>query len=610
RHHINLRPKKCSFGFEELEYLGHKNEDILQFYKMAGPLHELTENNVDFKWLFIEQQAFKHLTNAMMSAPILAYPSEEEGNNVAMNSGLSPINELPGIRYEDNPERGGIELFIAGWESAFAWDDVPSDYLIEYRFGDLREVKVSRKKQESEVWIDVGGTGTSVNWDLKLHLHFTRRNGISFEVMDDLDIPSRYLIGGRQKHHQGLNPKICQGPAIVTQLEGQGPAILGQLEGQGPAIVGQLEGQGPAIVGQLEGQGPAIVGQLEGQGPAIVGQLEDQGPAIVGQLEGQGPDIVGQLEDQGPAIVGQLEGQGAAIVGQGPAIVGNASIAAEPPMRSPNIRNQTVCRYCVHCNHQVNRNWDWCRFEYCGQPIVEIVPMLATPAGWSVCAGCMTVFIGDGQRHRSLQWRKLSKTSKNRLPQRRIMHKTHVKQLWKRQPLSLTSTKTTLVMTLSRAEEHCFWSLDTCRRIMVLLLKHYYSMGYLRKMALTGNAGNQTRRKRSASESNPTSPGPAANAPRLALPMIHRKMCYAAWLKRKPIAVGLKNEFPEEYHEFLKLVEEKCRYEIGKILGYFRQFYNDDGKMKSNKDKKAKEAHPILQGFDDANSESESSAES
>ncbi|CAG7724662.1 unnamed protein product, partial [Allacma fusca] len=33
-------------------------------------------------------------------------------------------------------------LFIPVWKSAFVWDDVPSDYLIEYRFGDLREVKV------------------------------------------------------------------------------------------------------------------------------------------------------------------------------------------------------------------------------------------------------------------------------------------------------------------------------------------------------------------------------------------------------------------------------------------------------------------------------------
>ncbi|CAG7734387.1 unnamed protein product [Allacma fusca] len=60
---------------------------------------------------------------------------------------------------------------------------------------------------------------------------------------------------------------------------------------------------------------------------------------------------------------------------------------ADPPMRAPNIRNRTVCRYCVHCNHAVSTNWERCRFEYCGQAIFngQHVPKPPTPDGWSVC---------------------------------------------------------------------------------------------------------------------------------------------------------------------------------------------------------------------------------
>ncbi|CAG7698413.1 unnamed protein product, partial [Allacma fusca] len=30
-------------------------------------------------------------------------------------------------------------------------------------------------------------------------------------------------------------------------------------------------------------------------------------------------------------------------------------------MRAPNIRNRTVCRYCIHCHHAVSTTWDRCR---------------------------------------------------------------------------------------------------------------------------------------------------------------------------------------------------------------------------------------------------------
>ncbi|CAG7730690.1 unnamed protein product [Allacma fusca] len=71
---------------------------------------------------------------------------------------------------------------------------------------------------------------------------------------------------------------------------------------------------------------------------------------------------------------------------------------AEQPMRRPNIRSRAVCRFCVHCSKPVSVSWASCRFEYCRQPIVQLVPMPETPPGWSICQGCQFVFIKDGQR--------------------------------------------------------------------------------------------------------------------------------------------------------------------------------------------------------------------
>ena len=109
---IRLKPSKCRFAKEEVEYLGHivsakglspnpakvqAVEDFLVpkctkdvrsflglanyyrrfikgFAKIASPLNRLTSKNIKFSWSDDCQQAFKTLKQRLVSAPVLAYP--------------------------------------------------------------------------------------------------------------------------------------------------------------------------------------------------------------------------------------------------------------------------------------------------------------------------------------------------------------------------------------------------------------------------------------------------------------------------------------------------------------------------------------------------------
>ena len=110
---LKLKPSKCSFVREEVEYLGHlltpdglktnprtvnavkeypqpqSVKEIRQFlglssyYRrfiknfaaLAQPLTALTRNNVEFKWTEECQEAFDRLKQCLTSAPVLCYPS-------------------------------------------------------------------------------------------------------------------------------------------------------------------------------------------------------------------------------------------------------------------------------------------------------------------------------------------------------------------------------------------------------------------------------------------------------------------------------------------------------------------------------------------------------
>jgi hypothetical protein len=108
-----LNPEKCKFASNELAFLGHIiNKDGIQtdpdkiekvkkfpqpqnltqlrgflglasyyrrfikdFSKIANPLNKLLKKNTPYRWTNSQQQAFEHLKNCLVSAPILTYPN-------------------------------------------------------------------------------------------------------------------------------------------------------------------------------------------------------------------------------------------------------------------------------------------------------------------------------------------------------------------------------------------------------------------------------------------------------------------------------------------------------------------------------------------------------
>ena len=110
---LRLKPKKCSFAQQKVEYLGHvvseegiytdsKKQEVVanfpvpkdvkalrsflglasyyrkfvpNFATMAGPLHSLTKKDAMVVWSAQCQQAFEQLKSLLTSAPVLAFPN-------------------------------------------------------------------------------------------------------------------------------------------------------------------------------------------------------------------------------------------------------------------------------------------------------------------------------------------------------------------------------------------------------------------------------------------------------------------------------------------------------------------------------------------------------
>lgn len=135
---LKLKPSKCQFFQEQVEFLGHvvsrdgittssdkiqavrdwpepKNlkelrsflglcsyyrKFILGFAEMARPLNSLVKKNTPFVWASCCQEAFEKLKQALINAPILAYPLEEgqfildtDASNEAVGAVLTQIQE-------------------------------------------------------------------------------------------------------------------------------------------------------------------------------------------------------------------------------------------------------------------------------------------------------------------------------------------------------------------------------------------------------------------------------------------------------------------------------------------------------------------------------------
>lgn len=124
---LTLKPSKCHFFQEEVEFLGHiVNKDgittdpkkveavrnwevpkrvkevraflgltgyyrrfIKDYGQIAKPLHELTEKETPFQWTENTHKAFETLKQKLIEAPILGYPSQQEDDTFILDTDAS-----------------------------------------------------------------------------------------------------------------------------------------------------------------------------------------------------------------------------------------------------------------------------------------------------------------------------------------------------------------------------------------------------------------------------------------------------------------------------------------------------------------------------------------
>ena len=137
---LKLKPSKCRFIREEVEYLGHvitpqglkTNPRIVSaitefprprnlgelrrflglssyyrrfvhnFAKIASPLHGLTRKNVRFNWTADEEHSFQTLKEKLISTPVLAYPSFEKSFVLETDASIEGIGAILSQPQEDD----------------------------------------------------------------------------------------------------------------------------------------------------------------------------------------------------------------------------------------------------------------------------------------------------------------------------------------------------------------------------------------------------------------------------------------------------------------------------------------------------------------------------
>ena len=129
---LKLKPAKCHFARQEVEYLGHlvtpeglkTNKRLVEaikefpsptdvrgvrrflglasyyrrfidgFSKIAEPLRELTRKNTDFQWTKACDEAMTRLKNRLTTAPVLAYPSFDKPYTVETDASISGLGAV------------------------------------------------------------------------------------------------------------------------------------------------------------------------------------------------------------------------------------------------------------------------------------------------------------------------------------------------------------------------------------------------------------------------------------------------------------------------------------------------------------------------------------
>lgn len=133
---MKLKPSKCQFVREEVEYLGHiitperlkpnpRLVDAIKptpkdvhgmrrflgmasyyrrfiplFAKLAEPLHQLTCKDVPFQWTPACQDAFDALKTKLTAAPVLAYPAFDKDFVLQTDASIQGLGAVLSQRFD------------------------------------------------------------------------------------------------------------------------------------------------------------------------------------------------------------------------------------------------------------------------------------------------------------------------------------------------------------------------------------------------------------------------------------------------------------------------------------------------------------------------------
>ena len=136
---LKLKPNKCHFLCQRVEYLGHLvtphglepnpkkvnavsqfpvptsttqvrqfvgltsyyQRFIESFAKIAAPLHNLTRKDVEFRWTTECQEAFDTLKKKMVEAPVLVYPNFDLGFTLETDASYQGLGAVLSQKLED-----------------------------------------------------------------------------------------------------------------------------------------------------------------------------------------------------------------------------------------------------------------------------------------------------------------------------------------------------------------------------------------------------------------------------------------------------------------------------------------------------------------------------
>ena len=235
---LKMKPSKCSFIGEEVEYLGHivtpeglktngrlttavaefpKPQSLPEvrrflgltsyyrrfvpnFSKLASPLQALTRKGIDFKWSHECETSFQTLKQKLVSAPVLAYPSFQKPFVLETDASIAGIGAV-----FSQPQEDGLLHPIA--------------YASRSLTAGERNYAITELETLAVVWAITHFTPYLYGHEVTVYTNHTAVKAV-------LETPSpsgkHATVGGGQKY-MGVEPRVWKSD---TGLEDKTPALM------------------------------------------------------------------------------------------------------------------------------------------------------------------------------------------------------------------------------------------------------------------------------------------------------------------------------------------------------------------------------------------------